>query len=358
MRICLVSPLPPPYGGISNWTLLVFRLASSKGIEIIQVDTAPRWRAVDNLSVLIRISGGSIQFIRDYYRFLKAIKKKPNIVHVTTSGSLSILQNFLVCLTARLLGLPCVYHLRFGRIPEIAKKNTLEWKLLSTTMRLSRMVIGVTPQTIQAIKKHLPHVSVQYIPNPINLSDLPVPSLSRISKKRVFFLGWILPTKGINELVQAWSELELENWDLLIAGPGNTDYQKKLLDIHKPKHLRFLGELSHDIALQKIAESDIFILPSYTEGFPNVILEAMALGKPIIATSVGAIPEMLSGDCGLLIQPRNVDAIASALQLLISNDSLRERLGRNALEKVICEYEANAVFTQYIKTWQELSSRN
>jgi len=55
-----------------------------------------------------------------------------------------------------------------------------------------------------------------------------------------------------------------------------------------------------------------FILPSYTEGFPNVILEAMALGKPIIATSVGAIPEILSEECGVVMKPRDQRDIEQA----------------------------------------------
>ena len=70
-----------------------------------------------------------------------------------------------------------------------------------------------------------------------------------------------------------------------------------------------------------LSASDVFVLPSYTEGFPNVIIEAMAMGKPIIATSVGAIPEMLDEGCGVVVPPKDADSLQKALQKVCNFDS-------------------------------------
>jgi hypothetical protein len=70
MKICLVSPLPPPYGGIAHWTMLMHRFAFVSGnVTFIQVDTAPRWRAINDYAVGKRIFGGAFQLMRDYFFF-------------------------------------------------------------------------------------------------------------------------------------------------------------------------------------------------------------------------------------------------------------------------------------------------
>lgn len=354
IHICLISPLPPPFGGISNWTLLIHRIANESGnVRISQIDTAPRWRAIEDLSKFKRIMGGSVQFLRDYFRLFIAIKKKPDVIHQTTSGELSTIQNLIFCLTSRLFRIPFIYHLRFGRIPEIANKKTLEWQLLACVIRNSNAIIAVTPKTAEVIKAFIPNSNIWYIPNPIDLSPIPENLAAKKSGNTVFYLGWILPTKGIEELVEAWSEVEQKKWKLLLAGPGNIEYQHLLIKKYKPANIKFMGELIHNEALKSMANCDIFVLPSYTEGFPNVILEAMALGKPIIATSVGAIPEMLSTNCGLLVEPKNVEELKSSILSLIENEELRLRLGKNAIEKVQSQYTTDIVFNQYATLWSK-----
>ena len=73
MKVCLLSPVPPPYGGIAHWTSLMHRFAQVAGnVDFVQVDTAPRWRSTYDYAVSKRMLGGAIQFIRDYGRFLVA----------------------------------------------------------------------------------------------------------------------------------------------------------------------------------------------------------------------------------------------------------------------------------------------
>ena len=356
LTVCLISPLPPPYGGIAHWTALVHRYAAaSKTVRFFQVDTAPRWRAVYDRAIVKRMIGAGLQFVRDYVVFLLKLLKRPDVVHLTTSGDLAALRDVAVCATARLCRVPLVYHIRFGRVPEIALANTYEWRIMATAMRMSGVVISITSATTETLLRYLPGIHVEQIPNPIDCSELPPPVENRISDRTVLFLGWILPTKGVEELVRAWSELASEGWNLLLVGPGEMAYQQKLLQRYNPKNLRFVGELEHDEAMRLMAQCDLFVLPSYTEGFPNVILEAMALGKPIIATSVGAIPDMLSNDCGLVVEPKNVEALRKTLIELIHDEPLRYKLGAAARKKVMQEYAIEVVFARYVQIWRRLT---
>ena len=99
--------------------------------------------------------------------------------------------------------------------------------------------------------------------------------------------------------------------------------------------VEFLGKLAHRDALKHIADSDVFILTSVEEGIPIVIIEALALGKPVIATAVGGIPEVVKdGVNGILVPPKSAEHIAKALERLLSDSGLRRKLGEAAAESV------------------------
>ncbi|HPP74544.1 MAG TPA: hypothetical protein PLU88_05410, partial [Armatimonadota bacterium] len=86
LKVLLISPLPPPSSGIGSWTVNVTKeAAKSENLKVIVLDTAVRWRAVDNLSPIIRLTGGSVQAIRDILRtFAAIIKHKPAVIHLNT----------------------------------------------------------------------------------------------------------------------------------------------------------------------------------------------------------------------------------------------------------------------------------
>jgi glycosyltransferase involved in cell wall biosynthesis len=352
LRVCLVAPLPPPYGGIAHWTQMVTGYAASRDDVVLDVvDIAPRWRDIDDLAVWKRVLFGGLQLLRDRARVRRALRTRPHALHLTTSGQLAIIRDIAVLAAARRAGVPAFYHLRFGRIPELAGGTSREWRLFTRAARLAHTVVAIDAATAAAIRAHLPGVRVVQVPNCVDLSDLPAPSLG--AERTAVFLGWVVPTKGIEELVRAWAQVRPAGWRLQIIGPGNPEYGAGLLAAHRPEGVAFLGERHHAEAMQAVAQADLFVLPSYTEGFPNVIMEAMALGKPIVATTVGAIPEMLADDCGLLTPPRDADALAAALARVVGDDALRARLGANARARAVAQYGLEAVFSHYQLLWRE-----
>ena len=124
------------------------------------------------------------------------------------------------------------------------------------------------------------------------------------------------------------------------------------------KHYRcenvvFLGEQEHDRVLDYMKASEIFILPSHTEAFPLVVLEAMSLGVAVIGTEVGAIPEMLSDNCGIVIKPKSPKQIQEALTKFIENEELRHICGVNAMKKIQNEYCSNIIFNKLETIWRK-----
>jgi len=322
-------------------------------VQFIQVDIAVRWRPVFDLTLGKRVIGGAFQLLRNYVVYLKALMENPDVVHLKTAGQLGLVRDLLFCMTARLFRVPVAYHLHFGRVPEIAAENTLEWQMLALVMRMTGAVMAVDKPTVETIRSYLP-VQAEYTPNAIDLSELPDIDEGYAFSKTVMFVGWVIPTKGVEELIQAWSELSINDWDVLIVGPVDAAYQKDLVMRHRPHRLTFLGELKHEDAMRLIARCGIFVLPSYTEGFPNVILEAMAYSKPIIATAVGAVSDMLAGDCGVLINPQDVQGLRSAIVKLVQNEQLRKEYGNRARKRVQEKYSLGAAFARYANIWSTL----
>ena len=109
--------------------------------------------------------------------------------------------------------------------------------------------------------------------------------------------------------------------------------------------------------MRRLATSSIAVLPSYTEGFPNFVLEAMSLGKPVVATAVGAIPEMVGDERGILIPPRNAKALELALEKLMDNPFKRQELGLKAKDFVRKNYSAEVVVDEYKKVWLEIMGK-
>jgi len=285
----------------------------------------------------------------------RLLSRSVDVVHVTGTGQLSIVRDVAVLLTARLLGVPTVYHLRFGRVPDIARRRTTEWRALALPLRLATAVMVIDQGTERALRERLSGLSLRRIPNPVVVDALESqPGASRT----VVFAGWVTPLKGVDELLEAWEDVARRHpdWTLELLGPVDRDYEMELRSRHAFAGVVMRGGVPHQEALTAIRGAGVFVLPSHTEGFPNVILEAMAGARPVVATSVGAIPEMLREGAGLIVPPRDATALGEALESAISQPEMSRLLGVRGRRRVLEEYSLYAVFEQYLTVWRSLAA--
>ena len=110
-----------------------------------------------------------------------------------------------------------------------------------------------------------------------------------------------------------------------------------------------------------MCECDVFVLPTYTEGFPNVILESMACGCAIVTTPVGAIPEMLGEEdgksYGLMVEPRNVEQLRAAIEKMLSDEEFKAACRENAQQRVNERYNMSSVWQQMVGVWNKTIAR-
>jgi glycosyltransferase involved in cell wall biosynthesis len=162
------------------------------------------------------------------------------------------------------------------------------------------------------------------------------PSRGTLGPLRVLFVGWLESKKGVGELIEAFGRVVGEGHDAVLDLVGDGHFRSAA-----DQMIREAG-LSNRITLHgwlRAAElerlyrgSDVFALPSHSEGFPNALVEALASGLACLVTSVGNVPDYItSGINGILVPPRDVETLADALAALLGDPELRSGLSREAV---------------------------
>jgi glycosyltransferase involved in cell wall biosynthesis len=166
------------------------------------------------------------------------------------------------------------------------------------------------------------------------------------------YLGRLEDVKDLRTLLKAvarLSESTRRTIRVFLAGDGSERAALESLcqSLNLAATVTFLGERSDVRELLNMA--DAFVMTSRTEGLPMALIEAMAAGLPCVATAVGGIPAVLSGDAGLVVPSRDPDAIAQALTRLAGDELLRRQLAERALRKVQTQYGLEPVVTAYLE---------
>lgn len=355
MRIALIAPVPPPYGGISNWTTIVLReFGRSEDVQVLPINIAPNKRVADGRTLWHRVFYGVVSVLKAFKRLKSKDFRDLDVVHLVTSGSLALFRDRAILAYCKKRNLPVVYHLHFGRLSDMECAASWEWRMMLKNMDSSSMVIVIDGKTRSALSEYLPERKVRFIGNPIDARRIPSNACYAASSRILMYLGWIVPTKGIGELLDAWELVsdKYPGWEIRLVGPCAPG-MRGLVEGRKLARVRLIGELPHMEAMEMLSRSAVLLLPSYTEGFPNVVLEAMCCKVPVIATSVGAIPDLLAEGRGMVVPPKDAESLASAMEEMMSNEELRNTMGLAAHKYVLRHFASSAVCREYEDAWRE-----
>lgn len=361
LRVLLCSPrMMRGAGGIGAWTdrLLDYYNKILTPIEIIQFYTYGR--SVVGKSFLCRVFTG----FRIYFLFLFGlrrllIREKFDVVHCCTSASISLVKDIFSIKVAHKASCKIVMHFHFGRIPDIYRAKNWEYHLLDKVIRHSDMAVVIDEASYDTLKEH-GYDNIALLPNPLSVSVVNIIERNRSLVKRIrnkiVFVGHVVVTKGVFELVEACRQIDGISVELI--GPVTDDMRSQLLQKGgkgSEKWLDIVGEKDSEFVIKEMLSAGVFVLPTYTEGFPNVIIESMACACPIVTTNVGAIPEMLdikNGErCGICVEPRNVEMLRNAIVRMLRNDEFAESCGKSASERVNQMYSMDKVWSQLVDIW-------
>nr|WP_307728053.1 heparinase II/III family protein [Massilia terrae] len=286
--------------------------------------------------------------------------RRPQVVHVHAASNASFLRKSLLLAVARGAGCRTVFHLHgacFDRYAE-QQASPLLRRWIRHTLQATSVVIALSPHWADFLRRLAPGARVIVIPN-----SVPLPPASRTEAEpgRIVFLGQIEPRKGIYELLEALALLAPRHPQavLAIGGQGEVEAVRRRAEaLGIADRVQFLGWLSGADKQAELARAAMFCLPSHAEGLPMAMLEAMAAGKAVVATSVGGIPHAVrDGDNGLLVAPGDVAGLAAALGSLLDDDQRRRELGARARATIARDFEAGAVIDRIADLYHELEGR-
>ena len=191
---------------------------------------------------------------------------------------------------------------------------------------------------------------VLHVPNAVDPADLPDEGV-RLSERQVVYCGRLSREKGVDLLIEAVKRIDA---NLVVVGGGPLERELRELAYSDPR-VRFTGPLPRAEALRIVKGSDVFVLPSRHEGLSTALLEAMAMGVPVVATKVGGNPELVEhGETGLLVDPEP-GQLARAISLLLEDGSLARRLAGNAARVAREKYSWPVVYKRYLDVYRSVA---
>jgi glycosyltransferase involved in cell wall biosynthesis len=292
-------------------------------------------------------------------------RERPAVVHVHAASRASFVRKSLVLLMARLTGRKTIFHLHGGGFRDYAMDACGPWmrRWIRHTLECSSVVITLSEGWSGFVHELAPRAKVAVVPNSVPLpSDGPSGATvcsSASVPRRILYLGRLEAGKGIYDLLAACASLapRFPDLRLVFGGEGDaTTLRRRAGELGLADRIELPGWLDQRARDAELARAAVFCLPSHAEGLPMAMLEAMAAGKAVVATAVGAVPEALrDGDNGVLVAPHDVHALANALATLLDDGALRARLGGAARATIARHYSTDVVCGQLSMIYRELA---
>jgi glycosyltransferase involved in cell wall biosynthesis len=350
--VLLVGPAGHETGGIARYmaeqqSVLPGRVRT----RVFDVAT-PRG---DGIAWAMRALGTAVG---DALRF--PFRRRPDIVHVHTSHYFSFyLSAFYVLFAALVWRSRVVLHVHGSSFDEFVV-NAGRTRAVFQSLVFGRVdgVVVLSEYWSEILSPRVPESKLHVIPNAISPAEY-TPRYD-VEPPRVTFVSNHIERKGVVEFVEAVDTVLADAPSVAlrvtIAGSGPLSDRAASL-AERRESVSYLGYVSEAEKRRILDESSIFVLPTYAEGLPIAMLEAMAGGNAIVSTAVGSIPDVLTDDHGILVEPGDTEALATAIESLLTDRTRTERLARANRRLIEAEYSWESVGRQLVSLYDQLLAR-
>ena len=345
MKILLVSPLPPPEGGIATWTKHFERYCHTSGIHLDIVNSALTGKRSKKINDKTSIKDEIKRTLYIFGRIRHFItKEKYDVIHFNSSCSkLGILRDALLIGFARRFKTPIVFECHCNLKSHI--QSSLSLKAFNYISKRSKEVWVINQGSLEFAKAHTQ--KAKYMPNFIDEDALVKEKEIREEISKALFVGHVQKDKGFLEITEIAAKLS--NIEFVIAGPVSPEVSSVVI----PQNMNMLGNVEHKNIKALMSDSDVFLFPSHAEGFSLVMLEAMASGLPIIATDVGANKEMISCHGGIIVNVGDTSAMEDAFSK-ISLPEIRQEMSVYNIKRITECYTVEKVLHQIIEEYRKM----
>lgn len=335
-------------GGIDS------RLVSTRG-----AGERPQWDAVTQYP---RRGPTRIFYAPEMMREARTLVEAADCVH---AHGFYVAPNWLLGRQARRQGKPLVHHVQGFLDPWILRRSRAKKRLVhrlfeDANFRHAAWWRASSEKEHDQIRACGIDAPIAVIPNGVHLPTVrakaeAVALAARFPKqraKRLVFLSRIHPKKGLDLLIPAWGQLHAKHpdWELAIFGPDEGGYraevERLIGEAGVADSVTFYGSVSGDEKEAAFRSGDLFILPSYSEGFPMAVLEASAHGLPVVLTNECNFPELAANDGGWQCRP-DLESVIASLEMALATDETERRQRGEAGRKLVAEnYAWTSIATQ------------
>lgn len=329
MKICLLSPLPPPAGGIATWTKIFLEhdLSNINDVYLVNTSAIGKRTYKDTKNIFSEIKRFS-----NIYKKLKKTLKDCDVMHINVSCSkIGIIKDYLCIKKAYKKGVKTLVQFHCNIADQVV--SNFQRKILKKIINITNKLVVINNTSKKYLMDHY-NVESILIPNFIKLNN-EKNNHSYNDLKNILFVGNVTETKGVNLIVQVAKKFK--NLNFILVGKVCDDFDVTNIS----SNVQIVGMVEKQEVFKYLQKSDVFLFPSYTEGFPLSILEAMNAGLPCITSKVGAIPDVFENGGAILID-LTVDEIVYAINS-IYDKSIRKYMGQYNFENVLENYSSNVV---------------
>ena len=346
MKICMIAPEETVKGGIASVVNGYREYTFGKDFQVAYVESycdGSKWKKL-------------LKALKGYLAFRKRLQAdRPDMVHVHSSFGPSFYRKIPFIYMAAGKGIPIINHIHGADFDEFYEKaSPNKKKLVKKVYGKCNKLIALSEEWKKSLEQIVPAEKIEVIENYCS-----IPEHSGTKRKgQILFLGEIGERKGCFDIPAVFEKAvkEQEGAFLVMAGDGETETVKKLFAEKKLlDRVSFPGWVKGKEKARLLEESSIFLFPSYNEGMPMALLEAMAYGLAVVTTDVGGIPGLIeNGKSGFICEPGGIEELSGRLKILLEDDAMRESFGKLAREQVIKSYSKESHMEKLLGLYKEV----
>lgn len=280
--------------------------------------------------------------------FFKNILQSERVVYIHTSSHNSFYRKSIFIWLAIFFNNRCILHIHPSHFYKflISLKGIRRWFVYSL-IRKMKIIIVLTNAMKERMEYLFPESDIRVLRNPVHIKKMENINSIKRSANRFLYLGWFIKEKGVYELVDAIEMLVFRGMDIYLEyfGTKQIDELRKYVENKKLENRITVNGWIDDLhKIDKLYQSAALILPSHSEGIPNVILEAMSTKTPIISTNVGGLKEVLKDrENALVVKVNDPSDLSEKIGLCLVEKELSKKIADHAYSEAKNKYDINII---------------
>ena len=348
MKICMIVPNSTVKGGIAA---VVNGYREHNFGERYRITYVESYCDGSKMRKLLKALGS-------YFCFLKVIiTNRPDLIHIHSSFGPSFYRKMPFIYLGKMFRIPIINHIHGAEFdPFYGKASEQKKRLIQKVYRKCTRLIALSDEWKKNLKLIVPEDKITVLPNYCIVPEKVNPE----RKRQILFLGEIGKRKGCFDIPDILEKANLRGLDatMVFAGAGSREdeeaLKKELAKRNLDKNVKFAGWVNGREKTKLLEESRIFLFPSYNEGMPMAVLEAMAYGLAVVTTRIGGITNLITdGQTGFLAKPGENEFFAQKIEKLLQEPELAQRLGEGARQKAKEKYSFESHLNSLLRIYEE-----